>query len=773
MKYKSVRKVIYNQIEKIPVIVPPKAQVILSTALVQVLDANGRSHECRALLDCGSQTNFITEFLAKNRKLKRHRISIPINGINNTSVSTSQSVNVRIRSNVSNFADPGFNKSGTIDMLIGAELYLFLLLEGTMTNGKNLPVLKNSVFGWLISGPIGNSKQTSDDLEAQTTLFARDDSDLGRSMERFWSIEEVTVLKPVMTKQEQYCEDHFVTHTRREDDGRFVVKLPVREDSPQLGNSYSTAMKRFMQLEQRLCSRPELKADYVKFMEEYYALDHMQLALDQSTDKDGFYYMPHHAVIKSQSATTKTRVVFDASCKSHNGVSMNSILTVGPTVQQDLLSLVTRFRTYQVALTADIAKMYRQVRMHDEDINLQRILWRKDPSEPVQIYQLKTVTYGTSSASFLATRCLLQLAADEEHNFPHASRLLRNNFYVDDLLGGGETEAIKLRRELQQLLQRGGFTLRKWCSSHQDVMESIAPELQEANAPLRFDEKDRIKTLGLSWHPAIDEFRFEVNLKHCPTTFTKRNVLSIIASIFDPLGLLGPVIILAKILMQELRKARLGWDEPLVPELLESWKGIYQELPLLNDMRVGRMILGRGKIRYIEIHGFSDASERAYAACVYVRSIKETGECSVHLVCSKSRVSPLKQQSIPRLELCGALLLSRLAARTSKSLNLTIDRTCLWTDSTIVIAWLAAEPTRWKTFVANRVSEIQGLTEDAAWGHVSSEDNPADILSRGKSVRNIKDNALWWHGPTWLGQDESHWPDTSSPLTMNQDVPDH
>ena len=135
-------------------------------------------------------------------------------------------------------------------------------------------------------------------------------------------------------------------------------------------------------------------------------------------------------------------------------MSLNSILAVGPTVQQDLLSLVTRFRTYQVALTAGIAKMYRQVRMHDEDINLQRILWRKDPSEPIQIYQLKTVTYGTSSASFLATRCVLQLAAHEEHNFPHASRLLRNNFYVDDLLGGAETveEAIKLRQELQLLL---------------------------------------------------------------------------------------------------------------------------------------------------------------------------------------------------------------------------------------------------------------------------------------------------------------------------------
>ena len=144
-------------------------------------------------------------------------------------------------------------------------------------------------------------------------------------------------------------------------------------------------------------------------MTKYEALDHMQQAPNTHSEGQRFYYMPHHAVLKQQSTTTRTRVVFDASCQSDNGVSLNATLCVGPTVQQDLLSIVTRFRTHQVALTADIAKMYRQIRMDERDINLQWILWRENPSDLLKIFQLKTVTYGTSAASFLATRCLVQL----------------------------------------------------------------------------------------------------------------------------------------------------------------------------------------------------------------------------------------------------------------------------------------------------------------------------------------------------------------------------
>ena len=241
-----------------------------------------------------------------------------------------------------------------------------------------------------------------------------------------------------LTPEHQACEQHFTTTTTQQQDGRFVVRLPLKEEPNQLGTSRRSAEHRLFATERRLEREPELKSQYHEFMKEYEDLGHMQPV---TTCEEGqqCYYLPHHPVFKETSSTTRTRVVFDGSAKSSNGLSLNDLLQVGPTVQPDLYSTVLRFRTHQVCFTADIAKMYRQIIIHPQDRNLQRILWRHSPEQPIQEYQLTTVTYGTSAAPFLATRCLKKLADDNQHKYPKVAQVLSNDFYVDDLLSGTTT----------------------------------------------------------------------------------------------------------------------------------------------------------------------------------------------------------------------------------------------------------------------------------------------------------------------------------------------
>lgn len=219
---------------------------------------------------------------------------------------------------------------------------------------------------------------------------------------------------------------------------------------------------------------------YSEFMQEYEELGHMNRINEYVSGAEERYYLPHHAVFKSFSSIICTHIVFDGSCCSSKGLSLNDTLIVGPTIQQDLYSIVLRFRTYQIVFTADIAKKYRQVRIHEEDNKMQRILWRRSAEEPLRTYELSTVTYGIASAPYLATRCLQQLAEDESKDFSLVPEILTNNFYVDDTLCGANAveDALRLQQELIVLLGQVGFHLCKFCASHPSILEAGVKSLK-------------------------------------------------------------------------------------------------------------------------------------------------------------------------------------------------------------------------------------------------------------------------------------------------------
>ncbi|XP_018373965.1 PREDICTED: uncharacterized protein LOC108768144 [Trachymyrmex cornetzi] len=381
--------------------------------------------------------------------------------------------------------------------------------------------------------------------------------------------------------------------------------------------------------------------------------------------------------------------------------------------------------------------MYRQILIEKEQTPLQSIVWREDPNSEIQDFELLTVTYGTKPASFLAVRCLHQLAESEKTNYPEAATIVCNNFYMDDLLAGGATKAevIKLKGELTELLEKGGFRLRKWRSN----MSICSENVHTVTEGLDIVKENETKLLGISWDPKKDMFQYEVTSKENDQNATKRVMLSQVCKLFDPLGLVGPVITAAKdlILMQTLWNLGIDWDEEVPMQVYQSWNQIRTQLCLLNELKIPRLIVSGKNNSQLQLHGFCDASERAYGACVYLHERDKHGDTITKLICSKSRVAPMRALSLPRLELCGAVLLVNLMCRVMDSLKLTIDQKFYWTDSTIVLAWINSPSRRWQMFVANRVSEIHTNSSASEWKHVDSKNNPADFISRGATPEQL------------------------------------
>ncbi|GFV87780.1 DUF1758 domain-containing protein [Trichonephila clavipes] len=364
---------------------------------------------------------------------------------------------------------------------------------------KGTPSALPTKLGHLLSGTINTQYNQNSSLICHTLL------NIDHSLKQFWELESVP--KDIPSKDEdELCESIFVNSHIRNADGRYILKLPFRDDSS-IGDSKEGALKRFYSLERKLHSNNQLKEQYTEFMEEYPNLGHMTpLASDV---KFPHYFLPHHGVINDNSSTTKLRVVFDGSFKSTNGNSLNDILLTGKKLQSDIFLTLLKFRFFPNAFSADIAKMYRQILISQDDACFQQIFWRKSPEEPLVIFKLYTVTYGTSCAPFLAIRTLKQLCEDEKHHFPQAAKLAKDHFYIDDLLAGADSldSARKIVHELQNLMSAGGFELRKWSCTHPEVLSDLPNTLKTNISSHSFDDESTQKILGLFWDLNEDSFK--------------------------------------------------------------------------------------------------------------------------------------------------------------------------------------------------------------------------------------------------------------------------
>ncbi len=449
--------------------------------------------------------------------------------------------------------------------------------------------------------------------------------------------------------------------------------------------------------------------------------------------------------------------------KTTTGVSLNDQLLVGPTVHSPLNDVLIRFRRYPYVLTTDVSKMYRAVGLAAEDRDYHRFLWRENPTDSVLDYRMTRVTFGIASAAFLATNSVSRLAEENQARFPLAAKAVKESFYVDDGLPSVKTkqEAILLQRQLQDLFATGELKLHKWDSNSTEVLNSIPQEIRSTQPTSKLGDSDHfVKTLGMEYNSSQDCFRFSsADLSIDPSHLTKRSVLSDSAKIFDPIGLISCVTIVVKIIFQQLWKRGIDWDEPLPPDIQRHWMNWRECLSELSNLRIPRCYTPI-HCQIVEQHlvGFSDASEMAYSGVVYLRSIDTAGEVHISLVMAKTRVAPIKKVSLPRLELCGALLLAQIMSHLQEVLSIPTLNSYAFTDSSIVLYWIYGTSQRFKTFEANRISKIQDLMPPERWKHVDGLQNPADVGSRGILANELKQHKLWWSGPDWMKENPSNWP---------------
>ncbi|XP_072389441.1 uncharacterized protein [Diabrotica undecimpunctata] len=314
--------------------------------------------------------------------------------------------------------------------------------------------------------------------------------------------------------------------------------------------------------------------------------------------------------------------------------------------------------------------MYRQVSVADDQKSLQCILRRNNPEEPIEIFQLQTVTYGMKCFFYLAIKCLMTLAEEQEAKNPNIASIIKSDFYVDDLLTGFDSKqkAREACKQLFEVLKGGGFTLRQFYSNDTKILRDI-PDNSTTGFVIQFGENEKAKTLRLLYSPQSDTLFFSISLS-LDHIITKRTLLSYIAQIFYPLGLLSACTIIAKITLQQLWLERLSWDDPIPEHLANNYLLFRNKLESLNNLKIPRHII----------------------------------------------------------------------------------------YSSIVLSWLKTSANLLKTFVSNRVAEIQETTSFAQWRHVPGKDNPADLVSRGVEPDKIIKCNLWWHGPEWLMQDSDKWP---------------
>ncbi|GAB0086615.1 hypothetical protein DMENIID0001_007120 [Sergentomyia squamirostris] len=777
--------------------------VLFATAVVTVLDRDEVPYRCRVVLDPASQINIISSSLCQRLRLKLKRTHFTVDGVgdlahvstqeteakimyqdgdNSATLKVSCLVMKRVTAEQPNFhvdlsainiptgfqlADPGWHRRERIDILIGGAHCWGLLGADRCGLGDGLPILQGSAFGWLVVGPcFAETRPTkaSCNFVANATSAATL-SRIDTTLRKFFELEEIPKAE-LKCKEQNQVEDLFVDTTIRTPEGRYKVHLPFNEKIPDLDNNRENALKQLRSLWKKLNKDPSLMSAYTQVFREYKELGIVEVVPDEELNRPSFY-LPHHCVQKESSSSTKVRVVFNASSKSKSGLSLNDCLKNGAVVQPPLISTLWGFRLHEVALTCDITKMYLQILLHEPHRDFQRFLWIED-GKIVEL-RFRTVCFGVASSAFLATRVINQIAEDDGGSHPLGAAALKGSFYVDDCLCSCPTaeEMLSTKGELVKLLSDAGMTLAKFRSNHPEILSS--GEVDE-EAYLCLDEE--AKTLGINWNSKKDVFSFGLSSPLTESGVTKRYILSTLARIFDPCGFLCPITTVVKSILQKVWALDYDWDKVVSEEILVDWIKFVRDLPIIETLEIPRRISTLHDIIKREIHAFGDASMKAFGAVIYIVCEDRQGNRTSRMLTAKARINPVKSKeeltgllTIPKAELTGALMATELASEVGRSLN--IEEIHFWIDARVVLDQIYAPRGRREIFVKNRVDKILEMSVDKQWRHITSRENPADVLSRGTTAERLINDVLWWNGPTWLVEDESKWPPPYIPTGLS------
>lgn len=554
-------------------------------------------------------------------------------------------------------------------------------------------------------------------------------------------------------------------------DGRFQTGLLWRSDQIRLPDSRKMALQRLKCFEKRLKADPEMlkivQAQIKDYLEKGYIRKLSDVELREKHDR--VWYLPIFTV-QNPNKPDKIRMVWDAKA-TVNGVSLNTALLKGVDLNSSLLGVLFRSRERKICICADISEMFHRIKVNDEDQHVLRFYWRNcDDSKDPETYVMMVMTFGATCSPFCAQYIKNQNAMTFFENYPRAVTSIIKNHYVDDLLDSvdNENEALNLARDVKMIHSKAGFNICKWKSNSKHVMQSLNQEDQSNKVDLN-PESCTEKVLGMWWMLDSDEYMFSfkfnkgnrdvLNGHKIPT---KRELLKILMSIYDPMGLISCYTVYLKMLLQDMWKAKTSWDEVMNDQQSAKWFDWLKYLPEIEKLRIPRCLLSKfdnWSDTITQLHVFTDAGEECCVCVAYLR-ISKGNDIDCVLVGSKTKVAPIKARSIPRLELDAAVMGCRFATTIKEEFSIEINKCIYWCDSSVVLSWLRNKTKRFSKFVGFRTVEILDNSSPSEWRQVPSKLNIADVCTKWdkKTIKPNISEDIWFKAPTFLSQCEESWP---------------
>ena len=631
------------------------------------------------------------------------------------------------------------------------------------------PYALRTPLGWLVYGLPGKMRNQSevsvnfcriDSLTVQTST-----EQLEEQFQKYINMDFNERLDSASLSVEDRKFLAIMEESTKKIDGYYQTKLPWRNQDDSMPNNHLQAIQYANSLKRRLLKDEQLHKNYADFMVDLETKGYAEKIPEEERGHPGkVWYIPHHSVVHPKKPD-KTRVVFNCPA-TYQGKSLNSQLLQGPDLTNRLLGILLRWRQENIGVMADIQEMFYQVRVQESDCDMLRFVWwvNGDLDNELEEYRMLVHVFGAVSSPSCANYILRKTALDGELKYgTEVTNAILTDFYVDDFLRSFEKEdvAIEMVHKIKECLAEGGFRLHKWISNSKKVFKSIPIEERSKEVKtldLHSDSLPTERALGLQWNVEEDTLGFttsEVNKKA-----TRRRILSVMSSIYDPLGFVAPFTLRAKIILQELCREQVSWDEEIPKKYKQQWESWLQEFSKLKNLKIDRCYkpCEFEDLTNVEIHHFTDASEAGYGVVSYIRYVNSCGRVHCAFLMGKARVAPVKIVTIPRLELSAATTAVKINHTLEKELQIPVNAIHYWTDSQTVLRYIHSTKCRFQTFVANRVETIRGGSQPRQWHYVKSEQNPADYASRGLTMTDLLKTPSWLQGPQFLWSKDSNWP---------------
>lgn len=775
-------------------------QRVSTKCLLPLMKIKCNDHAISVLWDSGATISLITFKKAKQLNLKGKRVELSVvtvggkierkpsvlyelplydkqNKIVNVKV---YGINIISQEHQSDNIDSviykfkGVNKNeilrpeGEIDVLIG---FNYALLHPRVSQSSNNLMLLENRFGKCIGGSHQTTDESCEVLVDGVEVFY-----IAKAEEHFFEIEEMGVqcsplcgncsckkcaLGSKGLSIEEEREQNLINQglTYLQDNKCFVAAYPWIRDPSCLPDNYFMARRRLECTERRLLRNPDHLEVYHKQIVDMLDRKVARILTEEEIKKYNgpYYYLCHHEVLKD-SLSTPCRIVFNSSAKFMNSC-LNDFWAKGAKMINNLLGVLLRFRENKIVIIGDIQKMYHSVKITIQDQHTHRFLWRNlETNREPDIYVMTSVSFGDKPAGNIAMAALHKTAEMWKHVYPRAAETILKNTYVDDIIDSfpDKETAKSMTQDVDEILSNGGFSVKHWTTSINNN------DQEEINNNTKMFSEDDHKVLGMMWEKFTDEICYKVKLKgannNITDNLTKRKVLSEVNSIFDPLGLITPFTVKAKILMKNLWKQKLEWDDELQGLARENFCLFLTEMVEMQDVMFKRCLKPEHAVDDPILITFSDASNEALGACCYLRWKLDDNSYWSTLIAAKNRVAPMKVLSIVRLELCAAVIAKRLAQFIQQELRFKIQKRYFFIDSQIVRSMIAKESYAFATFVAVRLGEIHQSTSVDEWHWLDTSNNVADCITRGLTPCELKENSIWQRGPAFLYKPEEEWP---------------